>query len=213
MILFFLRRNADSLPNIWLIYFISKAEKNMTTLIDTVRKFVKSAAIKRKIAFFYEHHGNGFEKWLQFEMMHWLQENQGHKVYLEAGIAADQRKTSKTKFQVDVLVKMKNQANDMFHAVELKVTKGKATAMRKAVYDLIRLSKAKDSEWDFRSVTAMAVCEGGGGNKYEEYLKALKAGEKQAWVFERHAIKKSGASIHLLCWSASPRKAEKKKFL
>ena len=105
---------------------------------------------------------------------------------------------------------MKNQANDMFHAVELKVTKGKATAMRKAVYDLIRLSKAKDSEWDFRSVTAMAVCEGGGGNKYEEYLKALKAGEKQAWVFERHAIKKSGASIHLLCWSASPRKAEKK---
>ena len=36
----------------------------MTTLIDTVRKFVKSVAIKRKIAFFYENHGNGFEKWL-----------------------------------------------------------------------------------------------------------------------------------------------------
>ena len=186
----------------------------MTTLIDTVRKFVKSAAIKRKIAFFYEHHGNGFEKWLQFEMMHWLQENQGHKVYLEAGIAADQRKTSKTKFQVDVLVKMKNQANDIFHAVELKVTKGKATAMRKAVLDLIRLSKSKGSEWDFRSVTAMVVCEGGGGNKYkyEEYLKALKAGKKQAWVFERHAIKKGGASIYLLYWRAPPRMAEKENF-
>ena len=184
----------------------------MTTLIDTVRKFVKSVAIKRKIAFFYENHGNGFEKWLQFEMMHWLQENQGHKVYLEAGIAADQRATSKTKFQVDVLVKMKNQANDIFHAVELKVTKGKATAMRKAVLDLIRLSKSKGSEWDFRSVTAMVVCEGGGGNKYEEYLKALKAGKKQAWVFERHAIKKGGASIYLLCWRAPPRKAEKENF-
>ena len=145
----------------------------MTTLIDTVRKFVKSVAIKRKIAFFYENHGNGFEKWLQFEMMHWLQENQGHKVYLEAGIAADQRATSKTKFQVDVLVKMKNQANDIFHAVELKVTKGKATAMRKAVLDLIRLSKSKGSEWDFRSVTAMVVCEAIGRNKYKEFLNAL----------------------------------------
>lgn len=121
----------------------------MNTLVEAVRKFVKSAAIKRKIAFFYENHGNGFEKWLQFELMHWLQEKQGHKVSLEAGIAADQRMTSKTKLQVDMLVKMKNQANLIFHAVELKVTKGKSTAMRKAVYDLIRLSKAKDSEWDF----------------------------------------------------------------
>ena len=61
----------------------------MTTLIGTVRKFVKSAAIKRKIAFFYEQHGNGFEKWLQFEMMHWMQEKQGHKVSLEAGTLTD----------------------------------------------------------------------------------------------------------------------------
>ena len=184
----------------------------MNTLIETARKFVKSAAIKRKIAFFYENHGNGFEKWLQFELMHWLQEKQGHKVYLEAGIAADDRMTSKTKFQVDVLVKMKNQANHIFHAVELKVTKGKSTAMRKAVYDLIRLSKAKESEWDFLSVTAMVVCEGGGGNKYEEYLKALKAGKKQAWVFEKIPINQNGASIYLLCWRAPPRKAEKENF-
>jgi hypothetical protein len=84
--------------------------------------------------------------------------------------------------------------------------------MRKAVYDLIRLSKAKDSEWDFRSVTAMVVCGGGGGNKYEEFFQALESIEKKAWVFERIPIHQNRASIYLLCWRAPPKKAEKENF-
>lgn len=185
----------------------------MNTLVETVRKFVKSAVIKRKIAFFYEHHGNGFEKWLQFEMMHWLQENQGHKVYLEAGIAADDRMTSKTKFQVDVLVKMKNQTNEIFHAVELKVTKGKATAMREAVYDLIRLSKAKDSDWDFRSVTAMVVCEGGGRNKYEEFFKHWNQLKNKLGYLKKFQLIKMGHQYTYCVGVHRPERLKKKTFL
>jgi len=185
----------------------------MTSIIDTLIKFSHQKPIKDKIAFFYKSHGNGFEKWLQFELMYWLKNEEQHQVLLEQSFETDQRSTSKTKNQIDLLVNIKNQSNDWDHAIELKVTKGRAGALRKAVSDLMRLELIKESEWSLRSVTSMVICEGKESKKYADYLVELKEKEKHSWVFECIPIHRDGASIYLLTWRAPPRRATKQNFM
>ncbi|PUE27666.1 hypothetical protein B9Z39_07880 [Limnohabitans sp. JirII-29] len=183
----------------------------MSSLIPLIRKFIQSSPIKRKIAWFYEHHGNGFEKWFQFELMYWLSKK-SHNVTLEQSVGVDGRRTNKTKNQIDMVVRMKSQSKQVSHAVELKVTIREAGAVRKAINDLIRLDKCLESKWNFRSVSAVAVCANQSGNRYEEFLDALKETNKTAWMYERFPIPSSDAVIYVFGWHAPPRKANKSEY-
>ena len=185
----------------------------MISITEILIKFSKQKAIKDKIAFFYKSHGNGFEKWLQFELLHWLDQKQGHQVFPETSFETDKRRTKKYKNQIDLVVNLKGQSNKVNHAIELKVTKSETGTFRKAVRDLMRLALIKESEWNLRSVTAMVICEGKDSIKYANYLDNLKEKEKHSWIFECIPIQKGGASIYLFTWRASPRKAKKEHFV
>jgi hypothetical protein len=183
----------------------------MPGLIPLIREFIQSAPIKRKIAWFYEHHGNGFEKWFQFELMYWLSKK-SHNVTLEQSVGVDGRRTNKTKNQIDMVVRMKSQSKQVSHAVELKVTKRESGAVRKAINDLIRINKCLESQWDFRSVSAVAVCASQSESKYEKFLETLKTTNKKAWRYERFPISNNGPVIYVFGWNAPPRKANKPEY-
>ena len=184
----------------------------MSNLISHIKNFIKAPPTKRKIAWFYEKHGNGFEKWFQFELMYWLGSREEHEVRLEKSVGVDGRKTDKTKNQVDMVVTLKRESKKVSHAVELKVTRGASGAVRKAINDLIRLDKCLESSWEFRSVTAVAVCAGLNGTKYEAFLEDLEEKNKKAWVYEKFPIPGCEAVIYVFGWRCPPRKASKNEY-
>lgn len=184
----------------------------MSNLISHIKKFIKAAPTKKKIAWFYENHGNGFEKWFQFELMYWLGSSEEHKVHLEKSVGVDGRKTHKTKNQIDMVVTLRRESKKVSHAVELKVTRGASGAVRKAINDLIRLDKCLESSWSFRSVSAVAVCAGLNGAKYEEFLEKLQQTNKKAWVYEKFLIPNCEAVIYVFGWRCPPSKASKNEY-
>jgi hypothetical protein len=52
-------------------------------LIENIRSFIRSELTQKKINWLYKNHGNGFEKWFQFEVAHWLNQKFEHNAILE----------------------------------------------------------------------------------------------------------------------------------
>ena len=124
-----------------------KEQEVLMTLIDNINSFIRSKSNQKKINWFYENHGNGFEKWFQFEVSHWLYQKFEHNVILERQHSVDNRKTDKQKIQIDMAVQIKRQRDkSLWHAVEFKVTKAETGSVRKAVKDLIKLTRMTGSE-------------------------------------------------------------------
>lgn len=184
----------------------------MASMIDELKSFFNSSTTKKKISWFYENHGSGFEKWIQFELMHWLSTKKYHDVGLEHSVNVDSRMSDKNKSQIDLVVRMKGKSKEVLHAIELKVTKHESAAVRRAINDLVKLDKSIGRDWEFRSVSAVAICSDGEGKKYSEFLQKVTSKTKATWVCEKFELANSNLVIYIFGWRDAPAKAQKPEY-
>ena len=82
--------------------------------IETVIEILNKPEIMNKLSWLYKHNVSGFEKWLQFELAYWMENEYNHSVYFEHQVKPDQRKTDKTKYQIDLVTREKAQPSPCF---------------------------------------------------------------------------------------------------
>lgn len=181
--------------------------------IERLCAFFNNLSIKKKIKFFIDKQSNGFEKWVQFELLHHFEKKnlEVREVEIEKSFHLGD-KASKTKAIVDLRYQLNDQAKTCWHAIELKVRVKTTGAIRGAINDIYRLRNIPEESFVFRSVTAVAIFN---SDNLEEgnYLKFIKELNRKKRVSATEIPLGDKYKLLIICWSAPPRLASKASFL
>jgi hypothetical protein len=177
----------------------------MTKLFDEVHSVMKSAEIRKKLKWIISRGWTGYEKWLQHELAYTL-EQRNHEVHIEHSVETNAAKTAKVRMSVDIALRLKDDAKEVYGAIELKVTNSQTSALVRSIQDLVKLTRVKSAKFQYRSVTAMAVVNSNEDGRHADFWKALKRSNKKNpnWSFEEMAIGIKGSSIYWLSWHVRP---------
>jgi len=180
----------------------------MTKISNEIQEFIGDRVVVDKLSWMYQNEECGYEKWFQHELAYKLAKN-GHNVTLEKNISVNRVRSSKDRFQVDLVVRCKGQNKNVQHAIEIKVANRQTGALRAAIRDLVKVGKTKKSDWEFRSVTSIALVNSDAQGKYSELWSALEKNSCNQWTFKSWDIKNTTGKVYFLSWNQPPISATK----
>lgn len=133
---------------------------NLETIDDSLFEIFKK---KKEYIDYFSQSGNfGWEKWLQYELALALNKESIGRSETEVpypydmGVKKPKSKDGNTNCFLDIRFKEKNFRNDVYTAIELKLTKG-ASGLRGVFSDLLKISAIKTKSWDLRGVVVILI--------------------------------------------------------
>ena len=165
--------------------------KNFIELLENMKK---KKHIKDMISFFYDYGYEGWEKWLQMELLFAINQEWGDDHYKELQYEVDQRKSDKFLNQLDIVYRRPKTSTSAYVGVELKVMSEPHRCIQGAIEDLKKIANIKSSNWDFRSIIAVAV-----------YLPEQREASASLSVARKYEIVKFGNfEIAVFDWETTP---------
>jgi len=163
--------------------------------IDLLNDLKKKQHIKKRLDFFYDFEHEGWEKWLQMELLYAMNENWGADHYKEIQYDIDKRKSERSFSQLDLVYRRPKTTSDVFVGVELKVINEPNRCIKGSLADLQKFSKLKPSQWDFRAIIAMAV-----------YLPEQRENSKALALAREHETLQFGPyEVAIISWETEPK--------
>ena len=125
--------------------------------LEAFKEFSEIDAIRKKVAYFHEKEITAWEKWLQLELMFFL-ESKGIKIWIEDQYDRDKRSAIKNLNRVDLTYRRPNTFSDLYVALELKINNYPEYSIKKAIEeDLYGLAEIRPNDWEFRAVISVAI--------------------------------------------------------
>jgi hypothetical protein len=124
-------------------------EKDFKLTIDFLRKFFSEHHIKKILNHVYSTKNWRFEKWLQIELSSFLShQNEVGEFDLEKSVGIDRRKNTKRYVaRVDVILRKRYTAKNLYIIWELKCAKMASTCIRHMFKDLRKIEETKSDNF------------------------------------------------------------------
>lgn len=181
--------------------------------IETILDFFNQTAIKKKIQFFIDERSNGFEKWVQFELLNYMvtEDQKIKSAEIEKPFSLNSNKMDKEKAFIDLVYQKRNQSKEFLHAVELKVRIKTTGAIKGAINDIYRLRHIPKPIFKFRSITAVAIfnSDNGEDGKYLSFIDDL---DKAKRVKVHKISLKNKYKLLVISWGVPPKLAARSSF-
>ena len=146
------------------------------TICDAIENITKNKHRRAMLNYF---HVNGIERWetwLQLEIAKYMSENLVQNCWIESKYEIDRRTQSENKHRhIDLVFRTPNSSTVYYGAVEMKVRNYPEYSIGNVMKDLRSIAQIKRSNWEFRSVHALAIFLHPTASSYRE--RAEKLGE------------------------------------
>lgn len=167
--------------------------------LEIIKKALTKTLKRHKEKFDFFGNWNGWEKWLQVELAHELN-NYGQATVEEQYIYHKGKKLPVSKLDnsnafIDIVFRKNNDSVDFFSAIELTVGRTQKS-LRKVLSDLLKIKALKKTEWEFRSVFVILAFE----KNYIRKTKFVKLCESIEEQFSISPIYCSGFTFLVFGW-------------